>query len=142
MHKMRVVGLKFDKITAERFKEIDGTVDLKSNFNIGKIEKEEIKGQESDSIFSFEFTYSLDYDDVAKIEFSGEVFLFVDKKIAKDLEKEKKVIPDEIKTTLLNFILFRTHVESLHLEEKLNIPFHVSSPRAAVNSKDSVKDSK
>ncbi len=138
---MRVIGFKFDKITAEKFKELEDNVQLKSNFNLGKIEKEEIEGQEKDSVFSFQFTYSLDYDSTAKIEFSGQIFMSVDKKLAKELEKDNKIIPDDLKTTLLNFILFRTHVESLHLEEKLNLPFHISSPKAAVNSKD-VTDTK
>ena len=36
---MRPIGFKFDKITAEKFKEVEGNVNLKTNFNIGKIEK-------------------------------------------------------------------------------------------------------
>ncbi len=79
---------------------------------------------------SFIFTYGLLYGDLAKIEFKGRVFVSTDKKEAKDLEKKgPDAITTDMRTDLLNFILLRTHVESLRLEETFNLPFHSQPPQ-------------
>jgi len=130
---MRYVGLRLQKIEADRFSEISGgNINVNSNFNLGKVKKEAELTKDSDKpIFSFEFTYSIKYEDSAEISFKGMVFIEIeDKKLIKELEKEDtKVSDNDLRKFILDVVLARTHVESLHLEEKLNLPFHIQSPR-------------
>lgn len=130
---MKYAGLRFQKIEAEKFSEtFSGNINVNSNFNLGKIKKEEELTKDSEKpIFSFEFTYSVKYEDFAQISFKGLVYIEMeDKKIIKELEKENtKMTDNDLRKFILDVVLARTHVESLHLEEKLNLPFHIQSPR-------------
>jgi hypothetical protein len=132
---MRIIGFKLDKILAERFKDPKGNLTVNSNFKLDNItRKKELETK--DPVFSFEFVYTMDYDDVAKVEFKGIIFAEVDdKKLAKEFEKENNVTDSEARKVILDFLLFKTHVESLHLEEKLGLPFHVQSPRVNFEGK-------
>lgn len=131
---MRYLGLRFKKIFAEKIKnEFSGNIDVKSNFNLGEIkeEKEFLKNSKN-PVFSFAFTYTINYEEIAKIEFSGVVYVEIeDKSLVKELEKNKRVSDNELRKFILDVVLARTHVESLHLEEKLNLPFHIQSPRVS-----------
>lgn len=130
---MRYAGLRMQRIEAEKFSEISkGDVNVNSNFNLGKVKKEEELTKDSGKpIFSFEFTYSVKYEDFAEISFKGTVFVEIeDKKLIKELENEDiKVNNNDLRKFILDVVLARTHVESLHLEEKLGLPFHIQSPR-------------
>ena len=130
---MRYVGLKLQKIDGEKFSEPKGgNIKVDSNFNLGKIKLESELGVNKEKpIFSFEFNYSILYEDFAKISFKGTIFVEIDdKKLIKELEKEEPRSNDaELRKLILDVVLAKTHVESLHLEEKLNLPFHIQSPR-------------
>jgi len=130
---MRYVGLKLQKIDGEKFSEPSGgNIKVDSNFNLGKIKFESELGRDKDKpIFSFEFDYSVIYEDFAKISFKGTIFVEVeDKKLIKELEKENaRAVDADLRKLILDVVLAKTHVESLHLEERLNLPFHIQSPR-------------
>ena len=133
---MRIIGFKLLKILAERFKDPSGSIQVSTNFSIPHFEKESFKDSSGkETAFGFDFTYILKYQEFAQIEFSGKIYAAFDKKIAKDLEKDSKDIPNDARTLLLNYILYKTHVETLHLEEKLNLPFHMDSPKVRIETK-------
>ena len=133
---MRIVGFKLLKVSAERFKDLSGNIQISTNFSIPKTEKENLKDPLGKEIaFSFDFSYILKYQDFAQIEFHGKIYGVFDKKIAKELEKEESNIPEEVKTFLLNYILHKNHVETLHLEEKLGLPFHIDSPKVKIETR-------
>ncbi len=130
---MRYAGLRLQKIEGEKFEEPSGgNISVNSNFNLGKVKKESDLTKDSDKpVFSFEFTYTVKYEEFAKISFKGLIYIEIeDKKMIKELEKEDaKVADDDLRKLILDVVLARTHVESLHLEEKLNLPFHIQSPK-------------
>ena len=132
---MKIVGFSFEKIAGEKFKEPEkGTLNVNSNFNVIKIQKEEISSKE-DNIHSIKFEYATTYPEIAKIEFVGKVFVSVDKKLAKEIEKEGAMaIDNKMKEALLNFVIYKTHIESLKLEENLTLPFHSNIPRVSIKS--------
>lgn len=135
---MKYVGLRLKKISAEKFKnEFSGSIEVKSNFNLGEVKEEKEFSKNSKSpVFSFAFTYTLNYGEIAKIEFEGVVYVEIeDKSVVKELEKDKKTSDNELRKFILDVVLARTHVESLHLEEKLNLPFHIQSPRVSFGEK-------
>ena len=130
---MRYAGLRLQKIEGDKFAEPSGgNINVNSNFNLGKVKKEEDLIKDRDKpIFSFEFNYSITYEGFAKISFKGIIFIEIeDKKMIKELEKEDtKATDNDLRKLILDIVLARTHVESLHLEEKLNLPFHIQSPK-------------
>ncbi len=136
---MRYAGIVFNKIEAEKFEQkTEGNIQVTSNFNLGKISKEDLGKDAKKPIFSFEFSYILKYDKVAEISFKGKIYIEIDdKELIKDLEKENaRVANKDLSKLILDVVLARTHVESLHLEEKLNLPFHIQSPRVTIGTKD------
>ena len=134
---MRYVGFTLSKIEGEKSEEAPkGNITVNSNFNLGEVKKEEdlVKDSKQD-IFSFSFIYTISYEEVAKLSFKGKVYIEIeDKVIVKDLEKSgSKFSDEELRKFILDMVLARTHVESLHLEERLNLPFHIQSPRVSFN---------
>lgn len=130
---MDIIGWRLEKIEAEKSKEPTDSVSVRTNFNIGEITKSVVLGKDKNKDYSnINFSYELEYQDVGKILFKGFIIVEFDKKPSKESSKEIKNISDEEKTLLLNFILFRTHAEALHLEEKMGLPFHLVVPRASL----------
>jgi hypothetical protein len=140
---MKPIAFKYLKISAEKKKDIKEKITVNTHFSISNIEKEEsFHFVEKDSaIFSFDFKYVLDYEDHASIDIKGKVYLNVDKKDAKDIEKEKRVA-DNVKEIIMNYIMIKTYVETLHLEEMLGLPFHRRAPQVVIEHLEEDKKSK
>ena len=137
---MRYTGLRFKKIEAEKMEDsTGGNINVNSHFNLGKVKKEEDFTKDSEKpIFSFEFVYDIEYEKVAKISFKGTIYIEIEEKsIIKELEEDNPKITDNtLRKFILDIVLARAHVESLHLEEKLNLPFHIQSPRVSIGEKE------
>lgn len=129
---MKYAGFKLTKVEAERFEtNPKGNINVNSNFNLGKVKREEVVGSDKD-VFGFEFTYTIKYEEFATISFRGTVFIELeseDKKITKELESSENSKDNDLRKFILDVVLAKTHVEALHLEERLNLPFHIQSPR-------------
>jgi len=138
---MRYAGFRLNKIEAEKFEEKkEGNISVNSNFNMGEFKKEESGKDPKKPVYSFEFTYSIEYEKFAKISFKGAIYIEIDssedKNLLKDLEKpEYKLSNNDLRKYILDIVLARTHVECLHLEEKLGLPFHIQSPKVSFESK-------
>lgn len=133
---MRPIWFRLDKVYCEKFKNPQtDSISLSSNFDIGdSIESKEF--ERKNPVFEFKFTYNLKFEDIAEILFKGSVFIEIeDKTILKELEKN--LINDDLKKLILDYVLSKTHVDSLNLEEKFNLPFHISPPRVTISSKTS-----
>jgi len=130
---MRVVGIKFSNITAEKFKDLEGNIQLKSAFDLAEVDNDEkLSKLNTLPILSFSFTYSLNYEKTAKISFSGKVYIELDDKLASEIIEDKNKISNDLRKLVLDYVLIKTHVESLHLEEKLGLPFHIKSPSVSI----------
>lgn len=136
---MRYVGIVFDKIEAKKLEEkAEGSIQVNSNFNLGGVNREDLNKDPKKPVFSFEFVYTLKYDKIAEISFKGKIFVEIEERdLIKELEQKNARISDkELNKLILDIVLARTHVESLHLEEKLGLPFHIQSPRVSFEKKD------
>jgi len=132
---MRIVGFKFKKIAAERFKEPGSKIKLSSDFNTGKPKKEDDSLMNNfKEVFSVDFDYTLTYEEISKIIFEGEIFFTFEE------GDEKEKISLENRKHFLRFVLAKTHVELLHLEEQLNLPFHIKPPQ--INSEEIEEENK
>ena len=129
---MKYAGFKLSKVEAEKFEtNPKGNISVNSNFNLGNAKREEVVGSDKD-VFGFEFTYTIKYEEFATILFKGVVFIELesgDKKILKEIESSENSKDNDLRKFILDVVLAKTHVESLHLEERLSLPFHIQSPR-------------
>ena len=130
---MKYAGFKLMKVDAEKEenKTPKGNINVNSNFNLGKAKREEISDSER-VVFGFEFTYTIKYEEFATLSFKGSVFVELeseDRGLIKPLEDSDSVKDNELRKFILDVVLAKTHVESLHLEERLGLPFHIQSPR-------------
>ncbi|MBA7685003.1 hypothetical protein ES703_93416 [subsurface metagenome] len=129
---MRLAGFNFNKINAERLS--DRIENLKINT---KIDVSEINAVKSDflktkeELIGVKFKYNIDYDpDFAKIELAGNILLAVESKMARGILKQwkNKKMSEDFKITLFNFILRKSNLKALQLEDEMNFPLHISFP--------------
>ena len=128
---MKIIGFTFEKISAERKEPKKGEIKINSNIDIRNITKEKISGFDEE-VVKIEFEFTVNYEpDIAKILFKGYVMLSTDKDKLKEIVKKwkSKKLLEEIKIPLFNFILTKSNIKALQLEEELNLPTHVPLPR-------------
>jgi len=128
---MRIIGFNLTKISVERKEQIQGKLNINQNIDIRDIKKEKIPISESETLkisFLFKINYS---DDVAKLEFEGNVITLPEKEELKtflDSWKNKK-IPDQTRVPLFNFIMNKCNIKALNLEDDMALPYHIPMPR-------------
>jgi len=130
---MKVIGFNFKKISVEKKKEIDSKLTLSTDIKIENIEKGDIDIFKDKSILNFEYIFKINYQpDFAEIFFHGNILvLFDDKKQTETILKEwkDKKISEDVRLPILNSVFARCNLKSLQLEEDLNLPHHLPSPR-------------
>lgn len=129
---MKLAGFNFNKLSVEKYS--DNYSDLKINTNIDVLEIGEVKSEIfklKEQMIAISFKNILNYEPkIAKIEFTGNLILGVEPKIAREILKDwkEKKIPPEFRVSLFNVILRKCHVKALELEEDLNLPLHIQMP--------------
>ncbi len=129
---MKLMGFNFSKINVEKFS--DNLNELKINTNIDISDINEVKPgsfKTKEILLGIKFNYTINYEpNFAKIEFSGNVLVSLDPKIAKNILKEweDKKIPDDFKTHLFNLIMRKSSIKALEFEEDMNLPYHIPLP--------------
>jgi len=114
------------------FKEPEGILSVDSNFDISKITEEKTQ-YNNNPVFGFEFLYSINYDQIAIIELKGIIFIEIDNiETAENLRENQKISDNDLRKFVIEGILKKTYVETLSLEEKLNIPFHIRPPKVNI----------
>jgi len=128
---MRIIGFNFKKIVAERKKDLQGKLEIKSNLQIDDIEKENI--DIAGEVLKFHYDYSISYEQgFAEIIFKGTILALPEKaedtkKILKDWKKKK--IDDNVRMFIFNFIMSKCNLKALQLEEEFGLPPHIPLPR-------------
>jgi len=129
---MQVIGFNFDKIQAERKNPVKGKLEIGSNIDIKSIAEEKLELIKDKSSLKVDFEFTVDYKpDVANIVFNGNVMILLEKDQAKNILKKwkKKEMPVEFKVPLFNFILTKSNLKAMQLEEELNLPTHIPLPK-------------
>jgi hypothetical protein len=128
---MKLISFNFDKICVEKgSKKMD---ELKINTNIEILDIKEVKSdfKIKGELLSVKFKYDIEYSsNFAKINFIGNILLSLESKESKNLLKEfkNKKISDYFKIPLFNFILRKSNIKALELEDELSIPLHIRLP--------------
>ena len=133
---MKLIGLSFDKISAEKIGEKLEGVKVDSNIEIIDIKKADFDIlKDKEEMLDIKFRQTIQYNpDYAKHEFKGIMLVSLDYKEAKELLKnwqKNKKVPDEFQLTFLNIIIHKSAPKAMQLEEDLGIPFHIPLPRIA-----------
>jgi hypothetical protein len=129
---MQVIGFNFEKILAEKKKQPEGKIEIKSNINLKSIAQEKIDLIKDKEVLKFSFEFYVDYTpDIAKITFEGFILAILEKNQIKETLKrwKTKKISDEIRIPLFNLILAKCNLKSLQFEEEFNLPTHVPMPQ-------------
>jgi len=136
---MKFIGFNLSKIGAEKFSSDFKGLKIENSIKIDKINSTEADFfKKEEEVLLITFNYTLNYNpNVAKLSFSGSVILLVDQKDAKKILKqwEEEKISEEIKIPLFNFILRKTNLKALDLEDELNLPLHISFPSLKLQKK-------
>lgn len=131
---MNLIGFSINKINAEVKEKVKDKVDIKTNINIPSISQEKIKLNNNEIPIKLDFEITIKYQpEVATLFFGGSVVISVEKKQSKKILedwKNKKINP-EIQTPLFNFIMTKTNLKALKIEEDLNLPPHIPLPKVS-----------
>jgi len=129
---MRPIGFNFEKINIEKLSDKAGNIKINTKIDISDIK--EIKStlfKTKEGIVKVKFIYDINYEPgFAKVEFEGNVLFSLEPKAAKDLVNQwkKKKISEDFRTDLFNFILRKSNLKALQLEDEMNLPLHIPLP--------------
>jgi hypothetical protein len=126
MAEMKLLGLKFIKILAERSRNFSGKTSIKNGIVIGKIERV----KDSKDSLEIEFKFNIDYGSLGKIELEGSVYISGDSKTLKEFQKEPKERDMNSKefVAITNIVLQKASIKALEVETELNLPIHIKLP--------------
>jgi hypothetical protein len=129
---MKLIGFNINKISAEKLSNDFNDLKIENSIKIEDIVSTKTEFFKKDEEFlQVLFDFGLNYSpNLAKLNFSGSIILLVDEKDAKKMLKqwEDKKVSEEIKLSLFNYILRKTSIKALELEDELNIPLHINFP--------------
>jgi hypothetical protein len=132
---MKIIGFTLNKISIERKEHVEGKLEIKQNIDIAGIEKEKVPISKYD-VFRIKFKFNINYNqDLANLEFNGNVMILPDKNEVKEfvLASKEKQIPEEFRIPIFNFIMAKCNIKALNLEDEINLPLHIPLPK--LNSK-------
>jgi hypothetical protein len=136
---MKLMGFNFTKLNIEKKSSKFEELKIDTSINLDSIEetKQEIV-KSKDSFLSIKFNYLINYNpDIAKISLNGNILLAVDEKMCKEIlnDWKDKKLKDNFRLSLFNFILRKSNIKALQLEEDLNLPPHFNLPSLKLEDK-------
>ncbi len=129
---MKIIGFRINKIECK--KNSEKVQDLKINSSIDILSIKEINLDSittSNQMVSIEFKHTLEYSpEYAKMELQGDMIIEEQPKTLKKIMEQwkDKKLPAEFKVNLFNWIIRKTTIKMLELEEDLNLPPHINFP--------------
>lgn len=136
---MPIVGFGFDKVSIERKEQF--TKDDKVNNSIGVESLKEFKIKTSDKdekdAITVNFGFGLDYGKAGNLELKGHVIFYdTEEKVKELLEawNKNKKLPADFSTFIFNFIMLKSNVKALELEEEVGLPLHLKLPRFKIKA--------
>lgn len=129
---MRVIGFNFTKISAEKLKDSQSKISIKTGVDIKDIK--EIKDSViklKEDILEVEFAYNVDYvPDFAKVNLKGKMIVSLDDKASKEVLKQwkKQDLPEDFRLFIINVAIKKSSLKALSLEEEIGLPLHIPLP--------------
>ena len=133
---MTIIGYNFTKVKAEKKSAARGKININNGIKITEVKESDLTLDKSRKGLKVEVEFTSSYDpDVGSILLLGEVLLILESKKTDDIIKvwkEKKVMPQEITTSVLNVALTKSNVQALILSQLINLPPPVQLPKVQV----------
>ena len=136
---MPIVGFGFDKINIEKKEQFTKEDKINNNIRVESLKEFKIKTsdkEESDAIL-MTFEFGLDYGKAGNLELKGHIIFYDNEEKVKELleswTKNKKLPPD-FGTYIFNFIMLKSNVKALELEEEVGLPLHLKLPRFKIKA--------
>ncbi|MFW5846617.1 MAG: hypothetical protein ACOCUU_00515 [Nanoarchaeota archaeon] len=129
---MRLAGFHFTKIAIEKKSNELEKAQIDTNIkilNIEDLKSEAVKKNEQ--LLDVSFDYTINYkEDIAKVEFKGNLLVIVDSKKGKEILEQwkSKKLPEDVQMSLINVIIKKSNVKALNLEEEVKLPYHLPLP--------------
>lgn len=127
---IKLLGFGFTKINVEKNPEFKGKLEIKTNVSINEISSEKLDIIKSETL-KIEFTYSIDYAELGRVELTGNIGLLLDSKTMKESIKQwkDKKLPEDVRQVIINLVFQKATLKALQLEEEINLPLHMPMPR-------------
>jgi len=132
-----LLGFSYTKLSAQRYPDFKGKLEINPNINISSIEKQELNLVKQDAV-KVTFSFNIRYKDLADVLLEGEMVLRTDIKTQKEILKgwKDKTLEQELQTMILNIIMQKASVRAIELEEEIGIPIHIRIPRLEISKKE------
>lgn len=132
-----LLGFNYTKISAQRYPDFKGKLEINPNINIASIEKHDLNLIKQDAL-KIVFSFNIQYKDLADINLDGEIILKTDSKTLKETLNgwKNKSLDPEIQSMILNLIMQKASIRAIELEEEMNLPIHIKIPRLEVSKKE------
>ena len=129
---MKLLGFNFIKISVEKFKEKTSKIQISTNIDISEIKQTDSELiNMKDTILGIQFTYTVTYSpEIADLSLGGNILVALEEGLAKEVLKEwkDKKLPENFKISLFNFIMKKSSLKALQLEEEIGLPLHIPLP--------------
>ena|SRR4030042_2936919 len=140
---MKVAGFNFTKISIERLKDKVESIKFNTKIDISSIEplKSDLF-RAKEEFLKINFNYLITYEpDFAKLEFTGNLIIAIEPKIAKEVLRgwKDKKMSEDFRFFILNIIFRKANLKALQLEDELTLPPHIPLP--SIN-KENAKENK
>jgi len=131
---MPIVGFGFDKLHVERKEQFTKEDKLKNSIQIDSVKETKLKTSdktEADAILIL-FSFRLEYGKAGDIDFKGHIIFYESEDKVKEIidswNKNKKM-PGDFSAFIFNFILAKSNLKALELEEVVGLPLHLKLPK-------------
>lgn len=130
---MKFIGYSVEKILAENKKLIKENLEVSTDISIKNVFEDEIELFKEETPLKISFEFKVEYKPgFADIMIKGAILILFEKKLAKEILKEwakNKKVPEDIRIDLFNFIISKTTLRAIQIEEELGVPYHLPLPR-------------
>ena len=134
---MPIVGFGFDRINVERKQQFSKEDKINNSLKIYEVKETKLKTSDKneEDALTLLFEFGLDYGKAGILELKGHIIFYDSKDQIKEIydfwEKNKR-LPTEFSTHMFNFIMLKSTVRALSLEEEVGLPLHLRLPRFKV----------
>ncbi len=144
---MPIIGFGFEKIHIEKKEPYNREDQIQNRIRIEDIKESKLKADSKKEMPSLMITFSfeIDYGKAGGLELKGYVLYYDSEKVLKELMDEWKKghkLPPEFSTQIFNFVLLKSNIKGLQLEEEVGLPLHLRLPRFKVNVDQKEEDKK
>ena len=139
---MRVIGFNFKKISIEKNKEIDNQINIDTDIQIKNIQLRNADLFKDQDLLNIDYEFKIIYmPDFAELLFTGNVAMLIEKTEKDFLKKilkswKSKKVEEELRLPLMNIIFARCNLKAMELEEAVNLPFHIPTPKFTAKDKE------